>query len=157
MVCVTPFRGQFGGVCTRVGSTYVWEWLPGIPQIISTRIQFQFYFVSVIRYVNQKELPFNNSEGKHAFLDYKKNKTKQNKTKNENKKQILKMNGFLAFLHMVLTGEKCFVASWRITSRHSLWLELGPVSDRLRTSNFHSWSMKIFSVHLHYAATDFKK
>ena len=28
MVCVTPFRGQFGGVCTRVGSTYVWEWPP---------------------------------------------------------------------------------------------------------------------------------
>ena len=28
MVCVTPFRGQFGGVCTRVGSTYVWEWSP---------------------------------------------------------------------------------------------------------------------------------
>ena len=29
MVCVTPFRGWFGGVCTRVGSTYVWEWAPG--------------------------------------------------------------------------------------------------------------------------------
>ena len=28
MVCITPFRGQFGGVCTRVGSTYVWEWAP---------------------------------------------------------------------------------------------------------------------------------
>ena len=28
MVCVTPFRGWFGGVCTRVGSTYVWEWAP---------------------------------------------------------------------------------------------------------------------------------
>ena len=28
MVCVTPFRGQFGGVCTRVGSTYVWERAP---------------------------------------------------------------------------------------------------------------------------------
>ena len=28
MVCVEPFRGQFGGVCTRVGSTYVWEWPP---------------------------------------------------------------------------------------------------------------------------------
>ena len=28
MVCVTPFRGQFGGVWTQVGSTYVWEWTP---------------------------------------------------------------------------------------------------------------------------------
>ena len=28
MVCVTPFRGQFGGVCTWMGSTYVWEWVP---------------------------------------------------------------------------------------------------------------------------------
>ena len=28
MVCVTPFRGWFEGVCTRVGSTYVWEWAP---------------------------------------------------------------------------------------------------------------------------------
>ena len=28
MVCVMPFRGQFGGVWTRVGSTYVWEWHP---------------------------------------------------------------------------------------------------------------------------------
>ena len=29
MVCVTPFRGQYGDVWTRVGSTYVWEWTPG--------------------------------------------------------------------------------------------------------------------------------
>ena len=28
MVCATPFRGQFGSVCTLVGSTYVWEWSP---------------------------------------------------------------------------------------------------------------------------------
>ena len=28
MVCVMPFRGWFEGVCTRVGSTYVWEWAP---------------------------------------------------------------------------------------------------------------------------------
>ena len=28
MVCITPFRDQFGGACTWVGSTYVWEW-PG--------------------------------------------------------------------------------------------------------------------------------
>ena len=28
MVCVTPFRGQFGVVWTRVGSTYVWQWTP---------------------------------------------------------------------------------------------------------------------------------
>ena len=27
-VCGTPFRGQFGGMCTRVGSTFVWEWAP---------------------------------------------------------------------------------------------------------------------------------
>ena len=39
---MTPFRdakfdgvryaieGQFGGVCTRVGSTYVWEWAPRV-------------------------------------------------------------------------------------------------------------------------------
>ena len=26
MVCVMPVRGQFGGVCTWVGNTYVWEW-----------------------------------------------------------------------------------------------------------------------------------
>ena len=30
MVCVTPFRGQFGGVCTWVGSTYMWEWAPRV-------------------------------------------------------------------------------------------------------------------------------
>ena len=28
MVYVTPFRGWFGDVCTRLGSTYVWEWAP---------------------------------------------------------------------------------------------------------------------------------
>ena len=31
MVCITPFRGWFGGVCTRVGSTYVWKWAPRAP------------------------------------------------------------------------------------------------------------------------------
>ena len=30
MLCVTPFRGWFGGVCTRVGSTYMWEWAPRV-------------------------------------------------------------------------------------------------------------------------------
>ena len=29
MACVTPFRGWYGGVCTRVGST-VWEWAPRV-------------------------------------------------------------------------------------------------------------------------------
>ena len=29
MVCFTPFRGQFRGVWTRVGGSYVWEWTPG--------------------------------------------------------------------------------------------------------------------------------
>ena len=33
MVCVTPFRGWFWGVCTRVGSTYVWEWAPRAEEI----------------------------------------------------------------------------------------------------------------------------
>ena len=30
MLCITPFRGQFVGVWTRVGSTYVWEWHPWV-------------------------------------------------------------------------------------------------------------------------------
>ena len=42
MVYVTPFRGWFGGVCTRVGSTYVWEWAPR--GFIVSVISFLVYF-----------------------------------------------------------------------------------------------------------------
>ena len=44
MVCVKPFRSQFGGVCTRVSSTYVWEWPPPARSLNFLCILLYMYF-----------------------------------------------------------------------------------------------------------------